>query len=891
MPSSQAHHLPQQFTSFVGREQELADISQRLADPACRLLTLVGPGGIGKTRLAIQATTLTLPHFPHGTYFINLQPVSSEEHLLTAVADALKISLTSQEPHITTLKSFLSDRDILLALDNFEQLLDVAPVLGELLADTQVKILVTSRETLSLQEEWLYPLSGMTFPTQTASPEDLAAYSAVRLFIDRAKRIRPDFCPEEKAEAIIEICQIVDGMPLALELAAPWLKSMSCAEIVAEIKRNRDFLATRLRNIPERHRSLQAVFAQTWAVLPEQEQAVFQRLAVFQGGFLRDAATTIAGASLALLSSLLDKSLLRWETGDNLNGRYQIHELLRQYAEEKLSDQPEIAQETCATHARYYTDFLGKRLTDLYGGRQREAILEIDAELNNIRAAWKWAVSHKEWRQIDKALEPLNLFCDMSARHAEGLALLQMASQALAKETDLTTRPILGRLLSRYRFMQVFSPTAPAQMEADLQQSLAIAQEQNDELETAVSLLTLGAIAFYGKQDTESAYLYLTQSLALFKTNNHAFYQARTLTWIGVVSRHEGDLLRCSQESLTIARAHDNKADLLINLGNLVEVSIGAGDYVLAKSYCQEALPAARDMQFRLVSTHISTLLSLLTFLRGDLERATELVQKSVLDAHDLNNQMAISYAESICGLYEILNGQAAPGKIRCQNAAANPGNHGIGLVTAYWGLASAHFALQAYEATWQAIQTGIQHAQHENSTTMVLWLLPLTAVLLQQQGYPQRAAQLVALVQNHPQSATDWLTHWSSWQQTENALIQDTATAVAQTKSSSWDDVLSDVIDTILSEPLPEKSESPQRQPTIDTAAANQTLIDPLTNRELEVLQLIADGLSNRQIADKLVISTGTVKYYTSHIYSKLQVTSRTQAVATARDLGMIAS
>lgn len=885
---AEAHTLPQQFTSFVGRDQELTDIIRRLADPACHLLTLVGPGGIGKTRLAVQATAAATPHFPDGTYFVNLQQVQTEEYLLTAVADVLGVALTGPETPLEILSTGLAEQQILLTLDNFEQLLDLSPLLSAILAETQVTILVTSRETLNLQEEWLYPVPGMSFPTQIEPSSKLAEFSAVQLFADRARRIRPDFSLERELEPVARICQMVEGLPLAIELAAPWIRSLSCTEIAVEIERNREFLATRLRNVPERHRSIQAIFAQTWQNLAIQEQAVFQQLAVFQGGFLRDAAAVVADATLSLLSSLLDKSLLRWEADEGQNGRYQIHELLRQYAAEKLEANPEAAVATRVQHAHYYLTFLEQHLNGLLGGGQKTAMQEIAAELNNIRVAWHWAVEQKEWLAINSALETLNLYCDMQGRHREGIALLGLASEQLSISASEQTQPILGRLLARYRFMQVFAPSSPAEIEADLNKSLAIAKERDDHLEIAFTFMALGGFAYYKKNDPQLASFYFEQSLPLFREQNHKLYEARTLGWLGVVHPEMEGLLYYTQKSLTVARASGAKIDMLMSLGNLAEVALSAGDYALAETYCEDAISTADEIKLRLISTHTKTLLSLVYFLRGEGAAAMALAQESLIRAQRLNHGMAIGYATGVVGFYEGIAGNYEQCRHLCEKSKTNPANHGLGMMVACWGLATAQYGLQLYEAAWKSVQEGIHLAQTENATAAKLWLLPLTAVLLHQQGKSEQAVNALALASSHPLSPTGWMPLWTPLHELRNGWQREIATAVAAISSSTPEKTLSE-IETMILTPYTEEQKETKRSGEDTAVVANQTLIDPLTNRELEVLQLIAAGLSNRQIATELVIAPGTVKYYTSNIYSKLLVNGRTQAVAQARELGLL--
>lgn len=244
-------------TSFVGRKQEYTDIQQLLDQPDCRLLTLVGPGGIGKTRLALQLGTLLRDKFARGSVVAYLQPLRSAEFFVSTVADALGISLTGQEPPLVQLAHYLNDKEALIILDNFEHLLDAAEQLAILSSSTpHVKYLVTSREALNLQEEWLYSVPGLAFPTDL--DDDLAGQNndAVQLFNERAQRVYPDFAPDKEVEAVIRVCQLVEGMPLALELAAAWRKTLNCQEIADEIQGGLNFLTTRHRNVLERHHSI-----------------------------------------------------------------------------------------------------------------------------------------------------------------------------------------------------------------------------------------------------------------------------------------------------------------------------------------------------------------------------------------------------------------------------------------------------------------------------------------------------------------------------------------------------------------------------------------------------------------------------------------------------------
>ncbi|HMN31170.1 MAG TPA: NACHT domain-containing protein, partial [Caldilineaceae bacterium] len=395
--------IPQHLTPLVARTTDIKAVSHLLADPACRLLTIVGPGGIGKTRLSIAVAADQWARvqeeadesFVHGIFFVSLQGLESAELLAPAIADAVGCPPANQESPQRQLLNFVSNKAMLIVLDSYDELLanhdshsDGLDLLTTLLqVAPYVKLLITSREALHLQEEWLYPLSGLTYPAlpQPGEPEttpaDLERYSAIQLFVQAARRVQPEFDLSQEWSAILQICRLVEGLPLALELAASWVRALSCTEIAREIERSIDFLATQLRNVPDRHRSMLAVFTQTWQMLSPNERNVYKRLAVFRQGFRRQAAEAVAGATLPLLSALVSKSLLRWDS----NGRYQLHSLLRHFAEEQLNEDSQVAMATLDAHAAYFVHFLQARTAEVTGARQREVLLEIDAELENIR--------------------------------------------------------------------------------------------------------------------------------------------------------------------------------------------------------------------------------------------------------------------------------------------------------------------------------------------------------------------------------------------------------------------------------------------------------------------------------------------------------------------------
>ena len=326
------NNLPYYATSFFGREKEVDELTELLENPDVRLITVTGTGGIGKTRLCVEVARRVTDLFDDGIIYVPLASLDSTDTVVAAIASALNVRLPSEGNSVNNLIEILKDMQLLLVMDNYEHLLDRSPIIHLIIQNTDdVKVLVTSRVALNFSGEWVRYLDGIAFPNQVNNA-DILTYGSVALLVDRARQVRPDFAIDGHEDCIVTLCRMVQGMPLAIELAASWLKLLSCQDIVTEIGQNIDFLATNRRDVDPRHRSIRAVIDYSWEMLTVEEQKCFQRLAVFRGGFGREAAARIGGASLEILSDFMDKSFLY----QNEQGLFETHDLLRQYAEEKL---------------------------------------------------------------------------------------------------------------------------------------------------------------------------------------------------------------------------------------------------------------------------------------------------------------------------------------------------------------------------------------------------------------------------------------------------------------------------------------------------------------------------------------------------------------------------
>jgi predicted ATPase/DNA-binding SARP family transcriptional activator len=455
-------NLPLQPTPFIGRENELARLAALLADPTIRLVTILGPGGIGKTLLAIEAAKTQSEAFADGVCFVSLASLDDPNLIVSPIAEAISFPFYVRDqtehwefdPQKEQLLAYLREKQMLLVLDNLEHLLPppLSPASGGegggagLIADIlrvapKVEILTTSRERLNLHGETLFALDGMSYPKREAieargtpsaeESQDMAAYSAVQLFVQSARRVQPGFeLTSDNLVDVVDICQLVDGMPLGIELAAAWVELLSPAEIAAEIRNSLDFLATDLRDVPDRQRSIRSVFEASWHRVTKTEQDVFQQLSVFRGGFAREAAQNATGASLRTLMALVHKSLLR----PDLEGRYQIHELLRQFGAERLAKLP--AEEAAARdrHCTYFATFLKHKEADLVVQNQGMALAEIETELGNVRAAWDWAVAQGKLEEIDQSMESLCEFYRIRGGLDEGFETFNPAVLALGWE-------------------------------------------------------------------------------------------------------------------------------------------------------------------------------------------------------------------------------------------------------------------------------------------------------------------------------------------------------------------------------------------------------------------------------------------------------------------------
>lgn len=537
--------LPAQTFPFIGREKEVKAISALLESPETRLVSLIGPGGIGKTSLAVEVARRMTEQFPNGVYFVALSPLSSPEDILPMMANAVGFQFKGGENPRQQLLSYFSGKRLLLLMDNFDELLDGATLVADILrAAPGVTILTTSRERLNLQEEIIFRVEGMKLSEQDAAGE--TAYSdAVQLFVQSARHAQPDFeVGADNLDDIARICRLVEGMPLGILLAAAWVGMLTLSEIADEITTSLDFLETETRNVPERHRSIRGVFESTLSKLTEAERTTFARLSVFRGGFTREAAQQVTGEGLRTLMVLANKSLLRRDA----NGRYSIHELLRQYAWERLSGEHETTQ---YVHSRYYLNLLAQ----VDENPQPEIQDQIEADFENIRAAWNWAVDRHESDALENALHSLYDFCTRRTRFQDAEKLLNRALEMAEQHTGFLNPETLLRLREcRGKMRSLMGDFAGAV--ADLEHVRRAAHTSGDAAWERDLLIRLGQLYRKSERNVE-AIQHLNSALQSARRGGDQRAIADILYHLGTVSWDEGDNTQATayhQEAVDIYR-------------------------------------------------------------------------------------------------------------------------------------------------------------------------------------------------------------------------------------------------------------------------------------------------------------------------------------------------
>jgi predicted ATPase/Tfp pilus assembly protein PilF len=577
--------LPTRGTTFIGRSIERPQIEKALAREDVRLLSLIGPGGIGKTRLALEVarTEKTVA-------FVSLEAITSLRHLPNAIASALGLRLGDDPDPFRALVKLLEPQYLLLVLDSVEHLLEGAHHLPGLLRECKnLKLLVTSRERLGLEEEWVFHVGGLAIPASNVTLEQALTFEAVELFIQRAKRAQLNFnLTPDKLEFVLKICELVGGSPLGLELAAAWVRLMPTSEIADEIAHNLDFLEAANTDTPAKHQSLRAVFEQTWTRLNTTEQRVLGRLTVFRGGFTREAANEVSGANLSILSSLVDKSLIRVSD----KGRYDIHVLLHQFALEMLSKNTEDHQRTRVAHGAYFLAFSQRAREAIRHNKDEKHWTErFEQELENIRTALTGLLERNETEMVLKCATLLRNFWTRTGRSREARAWFSKAFNQNGGTGTLVLEEALAVCGEMAKNMGDY-----AQAQWLLEESLKLTETRGDT--NALTLMLLGLIA-QSTLDFEAAHARFEQALAGFREKGIVPGIAASLNNLGSLQMFRGDLeqaLATFQEALQYKIESGGDVDSVLN--NLGQLQYRLGNLESAQTYFLQALKGLVERGF-----------------------------------------------------------------------------------------------------------------------------------------------------------------------------------------------------------------------------------------------------------------------------------------------------
>ena len=630
------NNLPARGTSFVGREEELAELSGLLADTPARLITLTGPGGMGKTHLALEFAhrALRRPNFEDGVYIVELESLSDPDLVPSAIGSAIGAAPERSESWTALAKNIGSKR-VLLVLDNCEHVIDGLGAIPGLLSRCPcLAIVATSRLRLGFEEEQLFAVPGLSFPAVTTRLEEAPTGEALRLFVQRAKRVQYDFAlTGENLPAVAEICRLVAGSPLAVELAAACVRFMSVSAIAGELREGIDLLSTDLANVPERHRSMRSALEHSWKLLSAKEEGVMKALAVFSGGFTREAAAAVADASIPVLARLVDKSLLHTLPG----GRYELHPLLHQFAAERLGRDPDVEQEVRQRHTDFYLDMVERARAELRGKDQPAWLDRLEDEHDNLRAILRRSNALAEWGTSVRLAAALWQFWQTRGHWTEGRAWLEAAISCLRTNQEFmrsVAPDVLDALAESQRGLAVLA-SAQGDNHAALSsfaESLALSERLGNNERVAALLNNIGVLALH-QGEYEKAESDLARALAMRRQMNDSWGVAATLNNLGAIAGKQGDVERAQgyyAESLDLFRALGNDSAVALLTSNLGDVAEFQGEWERAKAYFAESLALHRKLEDRAGVAASLTRLAAIARRKADTVRARSLCKESL---------------------------------------------------------------------------------------------------------------------------------------------------------------------------------------------------------------------------------------------------------------------
>jgi predicted ATPase/DNA-binding CsgD family transcriptional regulator len=850
------HNLPPSLTPLIGREQEVQAACALLRRPEVRLLTLVGTGGVGKTRLGLAVAQALLDDFVDGASFVSLAPVSDPARVLAAIAQALDLwdvgDLTLEEQ----VRAALSDRHLLLLLDNFEHLLEAAPQLLVLLASCpRLSMLVTSRAALHLSGEQEFPVPPLALPdlAQLPEPQALAQLAAVRLFVLRAQAVQPAFeLTAANARTIADICVRLDGLPLAIELAAARSKLLPPQALLHRLSHRLDVLTGGARDLPMRQQALRNTLQWSYDLLTEPEQRLFRWLAIFVGGCTLEAAevvcqqdSTQAFHVLDGIASLLDKSLLQQTAHEGAEPRLVMLETIREFGLEQLHQQGELEAARRA-HARYYLRLVETAEPHLLGPDQLRWFARLEQDLDNLRAILQAGMSGGA-EEVELALRlagALRLFWNVQGYLREGRDVLERLladPRAIAAPMRLKALNTLGVIL--------WSQSNPHRLAQVADEALALAREQGDRVPLTSAMIQRATAMMLGRGDYAAAQACLEEALTEARVLGDFYTLVSALMSLGRLAEYQHDAQQAIpwfEEGVALCRAVGEKVLMATVQILFAQAELSLGHAARAQPLLEEARSIYQELGSIPAIALIFNMLGRLALQQGELDKAEEFLTESDRLAREVGDQhnLALRSRLLLAGL-AALQGDYATARLRYEEGLATAlalghtsliasGLKGLGCVAAAQGL-----------HTWAAVLWGTAEPLRESRSVAIapVFYDRMMAVARSQLGEPAF----------------------------EEAKAQGRALTAAQALASR----------ETLTPQVPQSPQPAQAAPGSFPVAPTHAATSPagLTLRESEVLRLLATGLTSSQIAEQLIISVLTVNGHIRSIYSKLGVTSRSAA------------